>query len=203
MFAATRSQWGIVTQLLARSADPNATLISDSGHVLSTPLRTAADRGALEVVEQLLLAKAVVDLPMHQGRTALLSAATRGDYDVVRRLLSAKANVNARARVSTPEEETPLSAAARARNNDERVVGVLLDAKAAVNWDSDSHSGSVPGGGGLPPLAVSIGAHAIRVAQMLLAAKADVNAPQAQQQAAAAITAGRPPDMLVTLLQVV
>lgn len=56
----------------------------------------AAGNGYLEVVEQLLVAKADINAPaaQHFGQTALQAASENGHMEVVERLLAAKSNIS-------------------------------------------------------------------------------------------------------------
>ncbi|KAJ5207765.1 hypothetical protein N7449_002144 [Penicillium cf. viridicatum] len=95
-----------------------------------TALQGAAERGHLEVVEQLLKTKANVNAAASvDGRTALQAAAEGGHLGVVERLLAAKANINAPA--AKGEGCTAIQAAAGRGHLD--VVEQLLEAKADVD----------------------------------------------------------------------
>ena len=114
----------LCTQALIYSgADPNAPAQDRIGR---TPLFMAAGRGAVAAVEELLVARAAVDLPCSDGRTPLFAAAEQGHGDVVARLLSDGASVD----TELGSGATALHVAA-SEGHDE-VVQLLLEAGAGL-----------------------------------------------------------------------
>lgn len=104
--ATLNNQPDCVAVLLAYDADP---LLSTKSNW--TPLYVAANKGSIEIVNQLLdLVNfgAFIDIPSTAGTTALAIACTQGHYEVVELLLLKGANVN----VSDEQSSTPLMKAA-------------------------------------------------------------------------------------------
>jgi hypothetical protein len=134
---------GVVRLLLHLKACPNA--VCSTGSVAGlTPLYVAASLGAVDVMLELVRAKADVNCATEgnglvsaqlQGTTALYMAARNGQERVVRALLGAKADVNyvpvPNAQTPVRPDETPLCAAAR--NGHVAVLLALAHAGADTN----------------------------------------------------------------------
>ena len=77
----------IVVTLLLKGADPNIA-------ITSTPLITACSSSNLQIVKELLKAKADVNGQDEDGTIALYMASSNGDFEIVNKLLSFGANPN-------------------------------------------------------------------------------------------------------------
>lgn len=89
MLAARDGKTESASVLLDNGADPNAYLPG------IFPLRLAASRGHLEIVERLLARGALVNGQSDYGNIALIEAAGGGYYEIVKLLAAYGANVNA------------------------------------------------------------------------------------------------------------
>lgn len=119
--------------LLARGANPNT--LSRTGHSsLITPLAEASRMGHVNVVKELLVHQASIDIEFSGCASALKQACLVGSTEVVRLLLHYGADPNAR----LPESETALGAALMARISHplaatSDIVKMLLEAGANIN----------------------------------------------------------------------
>ncbi|CAG7916515.1 unnamed protein product [Penicillium olsonii] len=145
-----------------------------------TSLQAAAEEGHLEVVEQLLAAKADVNAPARKrnGLTALQAAAEGGHLEIVEKLLASKADVNAPP--GSYNGRTVLQAVA-AKGNLE-VVERLLAASADVNAPAGEYNGRTA-------LQAAAEKGHLEVVERLLAASADVNAPAGEYNGRTALQA--------------
>lgn len=128
--AVSRGDVFLVATLLAKHANPSATVRRWSGDEGWTPLMAAAAAGNEDIVEQLLAAGAVVDQRNARGRTALLFAAWYGRSLVVRRLLVAGADASA----TDDAGHTPLQVAVA--YGDAATVSILSRPSPAPRSDS-------------------------------------------------------------------
>ena len=185
--AAKAADSGDVTKLralLAANFDVNAKLPNGASIWV-----LAAYKGHADAVHVLLASGAAVNTKMPDGWTASTLASENGHIDVVRALIAAKADVN----VANNDGKTALFAASR--NGHADVVQALLAAKANVNAKAEySFSGYAVTLGGLDPVAkptkgwtalmVASQYGHIDVVRALIAAKADVNAQNADGETA-------------------
>lgn len=106
-----------------------------------TPLIAASSEGHVEIVKQLIAAKANVNAEDKDGTTALMAAAARGHLDVVTELVKAKPNVNAQ----NKDGHTALMFAYNGKNQVEtlweRYNQFLAEAKAEKKESSDVDDG--------------------------------------------------------------
>lgn len=162
-----------VAQLLREGADVNA---KGPGGV--TPLMCAAVKGRTQVVELLLMSKAVVDQMTDEGDTALLGAlqmiscdeaklplvsalAKRRHHEVVRLLIEGEADVN---RVQGELSSYVLLKAIRLE--DEALVKTVLDGSADVDRADDK---------GVTPLRAAVYEKRAEIMELLLKNKATVD----------------------------
>jgi ankyrin repeat protein len=182
-YAASAGQKGSMALLLAHKADPNAKI---SGWNLAgnqqkkdfTPLLMSATKGDGEAVELLLANGADPNLTGANGETPLLSligtrnASGQEQLQAIKALLDHGADPNA----SSGNNFTPLMKAASDLQKD--IVKLLIDHKADLNARTADH--------GMTALNLIVqrrdkNTEVISIAQMLLAAGADVNLPSAYQ----------------------
>jgi ankyrin repeat protein len=157
----------VVTALLAGNADPNRTSIG------LTPLFMAAENGDLDIVQALIKAGANVngglkavdeELKVRNGDTPLIAAASpSGKPEVVKALLAAGADLNAQA----DNGKTAVMQAVAAENV--AVLKVLLDAKPDLTLRMTAPDD-------VDALTLAVGKSRADIAQMLIAAHADVEA---------------------------
>lgn len=150
---AARGQRRLVQILLAKHANPNASVVGQ------TALIAAAREGHADVVADLLAAKADPNAAGGKGLTPLIAAASRGRAEIVRQLLVA----GARPAPATKGGFTPLHAACFAGSA--TTVQVLLDAGAKANSTTDQ---------GVAPLTMALGAGSREAVEKLLDAGAKV-----------------------------
>ena len=112
----------IVRNLLLKGADPNIA-------ITSTPLITACASSNLQIVKELLKAKADVNGQDEDGTTALYMASSKGHFGIVKKLLSSDANPNIFVKGT---KWTPLIVASANGHID--VVKSLLKAKADTHY---------------------------------------------------------------------
>jgi ankyrin repeat protein len=155
----------MVRALLNAGADPQR-----PGPSGETPLMTAAATGELSVVQALLRHGAKVDArDPHFGQTALMFAARAGHADVAAALLKAGADPNAATKVGpTPAFIKPNSVPGYGFG-----VGIL---RGGVPADRGRRE---PTPGGMTPLLYAARHDHVRVAEVLIAADADLNAKEA------------------------
>lgn len=108
-----------VAQLLELRADPNIIVDDDA----NTPLALAAGEGHHEIVEKLVIAKALTKTTNSEGNSPLALAACEDHEDIVATLLAAKADPT-----EDSDHNTPLTWAAT--YGFKGIVKKLLDAKA-------------------------------------------------------------------------
>jgi ankyrin repeat protein len=190
--AATNGSAAMIDRLLKAGADPNLAL-SPAG---DTPLMLAARTGKVDAIAVLLEANAAINAKEGWGGTTpLMWAVSEGHVDAAKALIAAGADVNVRSnyvaaangrgfegRTPLPGDTeskpadfasgwlTPLMLAAR--EGDEAMTRVLIDARADVN---------AVAGDGKTALALAIFNGNYDVASMLVDAKADVNRADAQR----------------------
>ena len=116
----------IVHTLLLKGADPNIVMTSSFCY---TPLVTACISRNLQIVKELLKAKADVNGQDEDGTTALYMASSKGDLGIAKKLLSSGANPNIFAKRN---KWTPLIVASANGHID--VVKTLLKAKADTHY---------------------------------------------------------------------
>ena len=109
----------IVCTLLLKGADPN----------ISTPLITACASSNLQIVKELLKAKADVNGQDEDGTTALYMVSSNGDFRIIKKLLSSGANPNMFVKGT---KWTPLIVASANGHID--VVKSLLKAKVDTHY---------------------------------------------------------------------
>ena len=112
----------IVCTLLLKGADPNIA-------ITSTPLITACASSNLQIVKELLKAKADVNGQDEDGTTALYMSSSNGNFGIVNKLLSSGANPNIFVQGT---KWTPLIVASANGHID--VVKSLLKAKADIHY---------------------------------------------------------------------
>jgi ankyrin repeat protein len=158
--AAERGDLKAARAALDTSTDPNTR--DDAG---STALHVAAHGGYVDIVDVLLVAGAVVDMPDALGCTPLHLAAGQGHVHVVRRFVTHKANVLAR----TSTGETPLHKAAAGGHGP--VIEILLAHGADPHAREDAAQRT-------PLHLAAMGGH-LDAASGLITGGADTNAPDA------------------------
>lgn len=140
-------------------------LLTGTAQLAANPLTQAArggDAGALNTV----LSEQVVDVDRPDsltGLTALTIASLRGDAAIVETLLAAGADPDA----AGPQGMPALAALTRSCGADSRIAKMLLDAGA----DPDARSGA-----GLTPAMTALQSGRSDLANLIIAAGADVNA---------------------------
>ena len=152
----------MVEKLLQAGADPNAALLSGE-----TPLMTAARTGNADVVEQLLAKGADVNAKerAYGQQTALMWAAAEKHSEAVEVLLAHGADVHARSNVWTQRVKT----STLARNHPEYIIDLQQ--------------------GGNTPLLFAALVGDVASAQLLVAARADVNDTAASGTSATVVAA--------------
>lgn len=152
----------MVEKLLQAGADPNAALLSGE-----TPLMTAARTGNADVVEQLLAKGADVNAKerAYGQQTALMWAAAEKHSEAVEVLLAHGADVHARSNVWTQRVKTSTPA----RNHPEYIIDLQQ--------------------GGNTPLLFAALVGDVASAQLLVAARADVNDTAASGTSATVVAA--------------
>ena len=113
----------IAAALLKAGADPNVQRES----TMATALFIAAERGRMEVVRMLTMAKADISVADFKGVAPLAAAARHGHHEALAHLIALGADVNQAAM----DGSTALHAAASVGNA--RACGTLLEAGAMVN----------------------------------------------------------------------
>jgi ankyrin repeat protein len=182
-WAAYNNDLDAVKRLLSEGADPNA--VNRFG---VTPLHEAATVGNAEMLKALLDAGADANAAFGEGETVLMTAARTGDAESVRALLAHGADADAREQW---HGQTALMWAAIENHAD--IVQILLDAGADVDarstvhdWVKISYSeGNVPKTrdlGGLTALQFAAREGSLESVVKLLAAGADLNAPEPMYQ---------------------
>jgi ankyrin repeat protein len=163
--AKTDAKADVVRALLEGKADVNVacTTYGDG----RTPLHLAACDGSRLVLQTLLRAKAAVNLPDARSQTPLFRAAQRGRADAVRLLVQAKADIETGAGYYS----TSLAVAAAVGNAP--VVRRLLAAKARANVGTNAWTA----------LCRAIDSRLLGIVQLLLDARAEPNATDAQSTA--------------------
>ena len=125
-----------------------------------TPLYIACDKGHVQVVEQLIKAKADLSIPNKSGNTPLHKACEMGHLQIVEKLLQSEVDPN----VQNNFQATPLFQATH--KNNLQVVKRLLQAKADPNIQAST---------GATPLFVASEEGNIQLMDLLLQAQADPN----------------------------
>ena len=120
-----------------------------------TPLTVAAQKGYLDIVKELIAAKADVNKAQDNGLTPLIFATLNGHLEIVKALIAADADVNNR---------NPLWNAVNKGHLE--IVKELIAAKADVNSADDE---------GYTPLIVAASKGHLDMVKALIAAGADVN----------------------------
>ncbi|KAK8130587.1 hypothetical protein PG999_002967 [Apiospora kogelbergensis] len=163
-WAAALGDMVLVKSLMEKGANPNRT-----EGAFGSALGIAAFRGHVEVVEFFLSRGLDPDLKSAEFGTVLQIAALGGSELVVKRLIEAGADVNARG----GQYETALLAAASKQHD--KVVSLLAESGADLDY-GDSKVSSCSKGSALYQAAA---AGDMNLTNMLLAAGADVNGPEA------------------------
>jgi uncharacterized protein len=156
VLAAGLGATGVVAALLGRGADVNA-----RGAGGRTPLMLASESGSLQCVEALINAGAGLDLQAEDGGTALMTAVDWGRRDVMRSLIGAGADVN----IQDDEGWSCLLVAIF--QGDAGLLGELIDDGA----DIDANVFAT----GQTALLQAIEGDKFEIADLLVAAGADVN----------------------------
>ena len=138
----------------------NAGAKPDLPNVMPSALWIAASRGHPGIVEQLLAAKASVNVVGNQNDSPLLVASRKGAADVVRVLIEARAHLEKK----SSDQQTALFVAALRDHVD--VMSLLLAAKANPN---------VTAGDKMTPLELTIRHDSVAAAQLLLDAGVSVH----------------------------
>jgi ankyrin repeat protein len=161
-WAALNGHKSMAELLLAKGADPNASISASAGvgSAGQTPLHFAAQNGYRNVCEALLAGKADLNAKDSYEQTPLHLAADRGFSSVAELLLTRGANANS----GIPSGTTPLHNAAG--SGSKRMVELLLANKADINAQNAQ--------GGTPLQWAVNGKHA-DVVRLLLANKANPN----------------------------
>jgi hypothetical protein len=154
----------VIADLIARGATVNAK--GRAFYALWTPLMTAAYTGKPDIAILLLDHGADVDVAGENGETALMWAAWSAQADIVARLLAAGANVSAQ----DNHDESALALATRSeaahQSAMDKVIGLLLHAKAGVNLCDQERN---------TPLSNAAGNGSVATVRMLLVAGANPN----------------------------
>jgi ankyrin repeat protein len=178
-WAAYSNDLEAVRRLLSEGADANA--VNRFG---VTPLHEAATVGNAEMLKALLEAGGDANAAFGEGETVLMTAARTGDAESVRALLAHGADADAREQW---HGQTALMWAAIENHAD--IVQILIDAGADVGARSTTHDwvkisyseGNVPKTrdlGGLTALQFAAREGSHESVEKLLAAGADLNAPE-------------------------
>jgi ankyrin repeat protein len=152
-----------------------------------TPLHVAAANGRKELAQYFLGLKANPHAKTKFGWQPIHLAASKGDAEIIGLLLS----FGARANEKTSTDETPLHLAARGGHAN--AVRALLRAKAEPNTAERITL--------LTPLHLAVAADSPAVADLLLAAGANANAPDAHGETALALALDGQKDQLAALLR--
>ncbi len=156
--AASGGHIEIVRLLLDKGAKVNV----KGNYYQTTPLMFACEGAYVELVALLLKAKADVNATAKSNFSALELAVSVQSDEIVKMLLAAKANVDIETSMGSP-------LIIALRNEAIEIVEMLLQAKANVNLRTGREQTT--------PLLAAIGAGDSRYVNLLIAAKADVNAP--------------------------
>ncbi len=156
---------GIMRALIGAGANPNL-----ADHAGTTPLMVAVGRPQAESVRLLLDAGAQVDARDKEAQqTALMIAVRENNIAAVRLLLDHGADVNAATRVGKTPARRPPGAGGGSHG-----LGIVRS-----GWPERGYQDATPGG--MTPLLYAAREGHTEIAQMLIAAGAKVNAPDANK----------------------